>query len=166
MSSYSVAEPIYDLAEGQYEAVIQSIEPAIVDPNKPRDPRFDKPQLVFTYLLTEIEREDGSPITRREYVNDVGQLTPKATLYARFSTLLNEGKPLGRDQNYSTEDLLNRSCQIFWGSYMGEDGTTKMKVKAVSPPKAAAAAASCGVRRKAAAGPEDATDLNAAIDSI
>ena len=148
MPTFTVGTDQDPLAEGMYPARIASIEPVIIDVNNP--PRFDKPQSCITWELTEVEHDDGSAITRRQYVNDVQSLTPKSNWYGVFSNVLNNGQPLEKDASYSTDNLLGKEAIIFWGSYIGEDGTSKMKILKVSPakPKAAAAAAG-GVRRRA-----------------
>lgn len=158
MPSFGVGEAAFDLDEGLYDALIQSIKPAIPDPNKPRDPRFDKPQLVITYLLTEVERDDGSEITRRQYVNEVAALTPKSTLYSLFSTFLHDGGPLDKARQYDTDELIDKRCQIFWGSYVGEKGDKKMKILSVSAPKRQKAGAGA-VRRRSADEPIDPDEL-------
>lgn len=145
MPSFTVGADADPLDEGMYPARIISIEPVPIDVNNP--PRFDKPQRVILWELTEVEHDDGTSITRRQYVNDVQSLTPKSNWYAVFSNVLNNGQPLEKDATYNTEDLLNREAVIFWGSYVGEDGTSKMKILKVSPGKPKAAAAG-GVRRK------------------
>ena len=144
MPTFRVGDDQDPLEEGQYPARIISIEPVTIDPNNP--PRFDHAQSAITWELTEVERDDGSPITRRQYVNDVKSLTPKSGWYGIFAQVLNGGQPLEKDKEYSTDDLLQKEAVIFWGSYVGEDGTHKMKILNVSPAKKQAVAA--GVRRK------------------
>ncbi len=148
-----------DLAEGQYAAIIDSIEVQKPQPGA----RFDKDQLVITWKLTEVEREDGSDITRRQYVNDVGALTPRSNLYKIFSAVLNDAKPLEKDVNYDTDQLIGKPGLIFWGSYVGEDGTTKQKILTVSPPKKQTAGAGT-IRRKVA--DDEQIDTDKALDDI
>lgn len=134
--SYSVSDGALDLEEGQYAAVIQRIEPVVRDPNQPQNSAYgDKDQLVITWKLTEVESESGDDITRRQYVNDVGALTPRSNLYKVFSAVLNNGQPLDKGVDYDTDQLVGKQAQIYWGAYVGLDGTTKQKILTVSPAK-------------------------------
>ncbi len=160
MPSYTVGDAL-ELEEGQYPATIQSIEP--VDRGEQQNTLYDKDQLVITWLLTDVMRDDGSDITRRQYINEVGALTPRSNLYKIFSAVLNDGKPLDKTGNYDTDDLIGKPAVIFWGNYVGQDGTTKQKILTVSPPKKTAAAA--GVRRKVADAEEPA-EVEGAIANI
>jgi hypothetical protein len=154
MPTFTVGEDVQPLDEGQYNAKIISIEPAPIDPNS----RFDKAQSIVTWEL-EVEDDQGAPIqgfTRRQYVNDVQSLTPKSTWYGLFSALLAGGQPLEKGVEYNTEQLIGRPGLIFWGSYVGEDGTTKMKILKVSPPKRQAPQVG-SIRRRAT--PEEANAI-------
>jgi hypothetical protein len=163
MPSFSVGESMEALEEGIYAARIQSIESVIVDPNRPPSKYGDKPQLVVTYAILDVPKnDDGSYFTRRQYANEVATLTPKSTLYGLFSQILEDGGPLDKERQYSTDELINKPCQIFWGTYVGDDGTSKMKILKVSPPKKQAAAA--GVRRRAVEEPD--AEVAAEIDNI
>jgi hypothetical protein len=160
MAVYTVSEGAADLAEGQYPAVIEKIETQAPQPGS----RFDKPQLIITWKLTDVEREDGSDITRRQYVNDVATLTPKSGLYKLLSTVLNNGEPLAKDVDYDTDDLIGKPGVIFWGAYVGEDGSQKFKILQVSPAKKAGG--SGAIRRKAQIASSEQIDPDQEIDDL
>lgn len=153
MATFAVgADTAYALDEGIYDAELATIEDAVRDPNKPSI-YGDKAQFIFTYQLLdesghELAWDDGTPATKKEWINKVGALTPKSTLYGRFSALLNSGQPLDPEKEYDTNDLLHQRCQVVWGGYVGDDGSRKHKIKDVLPPKRRAAAG--GLRRKPA----------------
>lgn len=163
LATYTVGEGATELEDGQYTAVIDSVEPVVQDPNQQR--LYDKDQLVITWKLTDVEREDGSDITRRQYVNDVAALTPRAGLYKVFSAVLNNGDPLEKGVNYDTSQLIGKPAVIFWGTYVGADGTNKQKVLTVSPPKSAKSGSGT-IRRKVSDEDSSQIDVDEALSKL
>ncbi len=151
MPSFSVGTA-NDLDTGQYEATVDFIETQTADPAS----RFPKDQIVITWAFG--ENEDGDPITKRQYINEPQALTPKAKLYQVFSAVLCGGKPLEKGVEYDTDLLLGKSAMVFWGDYIGEDGTTKQKVLSVNPVKKSGA-----IKRKVST---EQIDPDAALDDI
>jgi hypothetical protein len=157
------------LEDGQYPATIKSIEP--LDRSLQTQPsQFgDKAQSVITWKLDgEFFDAEDNPLeemTRRQYVNDVGALRPKSNWYKIFSAVLNGNQPLDSAVAYNTDDLVGKPAVIFWGSYIGTDGTTKQKIQQVSPPRKAKANGAGAVRRKVADDDEQ-IDPDAAIGQL
>lgn len=157
MPSYSVYDgPLggdYNLEEGLYQARLIKIEDAIRDPNAPPSPYGDKDQWTFAYHLKDddgnfLEWADGTEATKREWVTKPNKLTTNSKLYERFSALLNDGQPLSKERQWEVDDLVGVDCQIYWGPYVGADGTRKFKIQSVSAPKKKAAAGG-GLRSRA-----------------
>jgi hypothetical protein len=155
------------LEDGQYPASVQSIEPLDRSAQTQPSKYGDKSQSVITWKLEgEFLDDDDNPIemTKRQYVNDVGALTPKSNWYKIFSAILNGNQPLDPNLVYYTDDLIGKPAIIFWASYIGDDGTTKQKIQQVSPPRRAKTNGAGAVRRKVA--DDEQIDPDAAIDQL